>query len=63
MAKVKKKTCSLDPTLVKRLRRIYRTKSDTEAVVRALEDAIFRERVKKAIRATAGKSPGMEKVF
>ena len=63
MANGRKKTCSLDPTLLKRVRRIYRTKTETEAVTRALEDAVFRDKVKKAIRATAGKSPDMEKVF
>jgi len=63
MKSIRKKTWPLDQKLVDKVRRIYRAKTETDAVMRAMEEAAFREEVRKAIKATAGKIPGMEKVF
>lgn len=59
----RKKTWLMDQGLVDKVRRIYRAKTETEAVTRAMEEAAFREEVRKAFKATAGKIPQMEKVF
>ena len=59
----RKKTWVIDQTLIDRVRRAYKTKTETEAVTRALETAIFQEDLAKALRQTAGKSPKFEKVF
>jgi hypothetical protein len=59
----RKKTLILDQRLIDDVRRVYKTKTETEAITRALENAVFQEQVVKALRATAGKSPQFEKVF
>jgi hypothetical protein len=59
----RKKTWLLDQTLVDRVRRAYHSKTETEAVTRALQNALFQEDVVKAVRQTAGKIPGIKKVF
>jgi hypothetical protein len=58
----RKKTLILDQ-LIDDVRRAYKTRTETEAVTRALENAVFQEQIVKALRATAGKSPQFEKVF
>jgi hypothetical protein len=63
MAQVRKKTWLLNQSLVDRVRRIYRTKTETDAVTRALEEVVVREEIKKAFRVSAGKIPRIEKVF
>ena len=63
MKSIRKKTWLIDQNLVDKMRRIYRAKTETEAVTRAMEEAVFREEVRKAFMATAGKIPLMEMVF
>lgn len=63
MAQVRKKTWLLDQLLIDRVRRIYRTKTETEAVTRALQEVVVRAQIKKAFRVSAGKIPRIEKVF
>ena len=63
MAEIRKKTWLLDQNLIRRARRIYKAKTETEAVTRALQEAVLREDIVKAFRLTAGKIPRMEKVF
>jgi hypothetical protein len=59
----RKKTWLLDQSLIDRVRRIYKSKTETEAVTKALQNALFQEDVAKAVRATAGRIPRIEKVF
>jgi Arc/MetJ family transcription regulator len=59
----RKKTWLLDQNLVHKVRRIYGTRTETEAVTRALQEVVFREDLKKALESTAGKIPRIEKVF
>jgi stress response protein YsnF len=63
MKATRKKTRLIDQHLVDKVRRIYRAKTETEAVTHAMEEAAFREEVRKAFKTTAGKIPRMEKVF
>lgn len=59
----RKKTWLLDQALIDRVRRVYKSKTETEAVTRALENVVFQEEVVRALRQTAGKIPQIEKVF
>ncbi len=63
MADIRKKTWLLDQNLIRRACRIYKSKTETEAVTRALQEVVFREDLVKAFRSTAGKIPTLEKVF
>jgi len=59
----RKKTWLLDQTLIDRVRRAYKSKTETEAVTRALENVVFQEEIVKALRQTAGRIPRIEKIF
>jgi Arc/MetJ family transcription regulator len=59
----RKKTWLLDQSLIHKVRRIYGTRTETEAVTRALQEVVFREDLKKALLITAGKIPRIQKVF
>lgn len=50
-----KKTYNLDPALIARAKRIFKAKTETEAITRALEDLAFMDELEKALRATRGK--------
>jgi RNase P protein component len=63
MPQIRKKTWLIDQTLVDRVRRVYGARTETEAVSRALEDAVVRNRIKRGFRVSAGKIPHIEKVF
>lgn len=63
MTAIRKKTWLLDQGLIQKVQRIYGTRTETEAVRRALEEVVFREQLKKTLQATAGKIPRIEKVF
>jgi Arc/MetJ family transcription regulator len=63
MDKLKKKTWILDQSLITRVRKIYKTRTETEAVSKALRDVVVREKIRRAFQTTAGKSPGIEEVF
>ncbi len=63
MVPIRKKTWLIDQSLVDRVRRIYRVKTETAAVTKALEEAVIREELDKVFRACAGKIPRIKKVF
>ena len=63
MPETRKKTWLVDQRLVRRVCRIYRAKTETEAVTRALQEAVFREKVRPTFRAAAGKIPDLERVY
>jgi hypothetical protein len=55
-----KKTYNLPPRLVVRAKRILRARTETEAIVRSLEEVAFRDDVERALRATAGRLPSFQ---
>jgi len=52
-----KKTYNLPPRLIARAKRVFRVGTETEAIVRSLEDTVFMNDVERAIRATGGRLP------
>ena len=55
-----KKTYNLPPGLVTRAKRILKSATETEAIVRSLQEIAFRDDVERAMRATAGKLPDFQ---
>jgi hypothetical protein len=60
---VRKKTWLLDQRLIDRVRKVYKSRTETEAVTRALQDVLFQEHISKSLRDTAGRIPKIRKVF
>ena len=52
-----KKTYNLPRALVSRAKRILKTRTETEAIVRSLEEIAFAEEVERAVRASGGRIP------
>ena len=52
-----KKTYNLPPDLIARVRKIFKAKTETEAIVLALREMTFMEEVGQALRSTSGKFP------
>ena len=52
-----KKTYNLPPKLLLRARRILGVRTETQAVVRSLQEVVFMDEVEKAVRQTSGKFP------
>jgi len=52
-----KKTYNLPPDLISRVRRIFKAKTETEAIVLALREMTFMEEVDRAVRTTSGNIP------
>lgn len=52
-----KKTYNLPPDLIERVKRIFKARTETEAVILALREMTFMEEVHRAIRSTSGKIP------
>jgi hypothetical protein len=52
-----KKTYNLPPDLIARVRKIFKAKTETEAIVLALREMTFMEEVGRALGATSGKLP------
>jgi hypothetical protein len=52
-----KKTYNLPPALIARVKRIFRARTETEAIVLALQEMAFMDEVDRAVRATSGKIP------
>jgi hypothetical protein len=52
-----KKTYNLPPDLVQRAKRVLGARTETEAIVISLEDAVFMSDVEKAVRSTSGTLP------
>lgn len=63
MIQMRKKTWLLDQTLINRVRRVYRARTETEAVTLALRETVLREKLREAFRRSAGKIPSLEQVF
>jgi hypothetical protein len=55
-----KKTYNLPPALVSRAKRILKARTETETIVRSLEEVAFAEEVERAIRAAGGRIPKFE---
>jgi len=62
MASVKK-TWQIDPTLVRRARRISGARTETETVTRALREMIVRAEIEKAFRKYGPELADIESVF
>jgi len=52
-----KKTYNLPPDLIARVKRIFRAKTETEAIVLALREMAFMDEVVRTLHATSGKIP------
>jgi len=52
-----KKTYNLPPDLIARVKRIFRAKTETEAIVLALQEMTFMEDVVRTLQTTSGKIP------
>jgi len=55
-----KKTYNLPPDLIARVKRIFKARTETEAIVLALSEMTFMEEVERAIRGTSGKLPNFK---
>jgi hypothetical protein len=52
-----KKTYNLPPDLVLRAKKVLKARTETEAIVRSLEEAVFMNEVERAVRASSGALP------
>lgn len=52
-----KKTYNLPPELVARAKRILDVRTETEAIVRSLEEVAFADEVERSVRRAGGKLP------
>ena len=50
-----KKTYNLPPRLVRHVKQILEAKTETEAIVRSLQEVAFMDDLHRAVRATASK--------
>jgi hypothetical protein len=55
-----KKTYNLPPDLIARVRKIFKVKTETEAIVLALREMTFMEEVEQALRTTSGRIPNFK---
>jgi len=58
-----KKTYNLDPRLIARAKRIFKVKTETEAITRALEELAFMEELERSMKAVSGKLRGFRSPF
>lgn len=61
--KAVKKTWLIDPALVRRARRIYGARTETETVTRALREIVVRDQINRAFQKYGPILSGIEKVF
>ena len=52
-----KKTYNLPPDLVLRAKKVLKARTETEAIILSLEEAVFMNEIQRAIRATSGALP------
>jgi hypothetical protein len=52
-----KKTYNLPPRLVRQVKQILQAKTETEAIVRSLQEVAFMDELAAAVRSTGGKLP------
>ncbi len=62
MGQLKRKNYWLDETMIKKAQKLFRTKSETEAIQKALELAVFQEEAAKAWTENAGRG-GVEDLY
>lgn len=58
-----KKTYNLPKDLIASAKKHFKVKTETEAIIKALEQIAYMDRVERAIRATAGKLPGYKPLW
>ena len=61
--KTVKKTYNLPPELITLVKKHFKVKTETQAIILALEQIAHMERVEKAMRATSGKLPHYKPLF
>jgi hypothetical protein len=52
-----KKTYNLPPKLLSRAKRILHVRTETQAVIRSLQEVVFMDTVEKAVRESSKKLP------
>ena len=52
-----KKTYNLPPDLIARVKRIFRARTETEAIVLALREMAFMDDIDRAVRFSSGRIP------
>ncbi len=52
-----KKTYNLPPDLIARVKKVFKVKTETEAIVLALQEMIFMDELERASRKFSGKIP------
>ena len=52
-----KKTYNLPPDLIARVKRIFKARTETEAIILALREMTFMEEIDRGLRASSGKIP------
>jgi hypothetical protein len=62
MRQLKRKNYWLDETTIKKAQKLFRAKSETEAIQKALELAIFQEEAARAWKENAGQG-GIEEIY
>ena len=62
MGQLKRKNYWLDETIIKKAQKLFRAKSETEAIQKALKLAVFQEEAAKARRENTGRG-GIEDLY
>ena len=57
-----KKTYNLPPDLIARVKRIFKARTETEAIILALRKMSFMDEIDRAVRASSGKIPDFKPV-
>jgi hypothetical protein len=52
-----KKTYNLPPDLIARVQKLFKAKTETEAIILALREMTFMDDIERALRSTSGKIP------
>ena len=55
-----KKTYNLPPDLVRRVKKVLQAKTETEAIVRCMQQIAFMDDVERAVKETGGRFPNFE---
>ena len=55
-----KKTYNLPPDLIARVKRIFKARTETEAIILALREMTFMEEIDRAVRSSSGKIPNFK---
>jgi hypothetical protein len=52
-----KKTYNLPPELIERAKRVLKVRTETEAIIRSLEEVLFTAEVERSVRTAGGALP------